>query len=85
MRAWRVAARVPDPELPVLTIGDIGLLHDLTVDDMGRVHVRIGATHAAHSALETVRTHLVEALTGAGFWHVDVEFEASRVSLPRPR
>lgn len=72
--AWRVAGDVPDPELPVVTIGDLGILRDLTVDDRGRVHVRITPTYSGCPAMETIRTGIVEALTVAGFWHVDVEF-----------
>ena len=32
-RAWDVAARVLDPELPVVTIADLGILRDVTEDD----------------------------------------------------
>ena len=39
--AWEVASRVPDPELPVVTIADLGILRDVTVDDRGRAHVQI--------------------------------------------
>ena len=30
-----VVAEVPDPELPVLTIDDLGILRDVTVGDVG--------------------------------------------------
>lgn len=76
-RAWQAAAQVPDPELPVLSIEDLGILRDVTVDDRGRVHVQITPTYSGCPAMETIRTDLVEALTAAGFWHVDVEFVLS--------
>lgn len=73
-RAWEVAASVPDPELPVVTIADLGILRDVTEHDQGSVHVRITPTYSGCPAMETIREDLVSALTGAGFWHVDVEF-----------
>ncbi len=76
-RAWAVAGAVPDPELPVVTIGDLGILRDLTVDDRGRVHVRITPTYSGCPAMEVIRDGIVDALTVAGFWHVDVEFVLS--------
>lgn len=73
-RAWRVAAQVLDPELPVVTIADLGILRDVTEDDQGRVHVQITPTYSGCPAMETIRTDLVEVLTRAGYLHVDVEF-----------
>lgn len=73
-RAWGVAAAVLDPELPVLTIGELGILRDVVEDDRGRVHVQITPTYSGCPAMETIREDLVEALTRAGYWHVSVEF-----------
>jgi ring-1,2-phenylacetyl-CoA epoxidase subunit PaaD len=73
-RAWHVAAQVLDPELPVVTIEDLGILRDVTEDDQGRVHVQITPTYSGCPAMETIRTDLVETLTQAGFRQVCVEF-----------
>lgn len=75
--AWEVAARIPDPELPVVTIEDLGILRDVTVDDQGRVHVQITPTYSGCPAMETIRTELIETLTDAGYQHVAVEFVLS--------
>ncbi len=72
-RAWQVAAEVPDPEIPVVTIADLGILRDVTADDQGRVHVTITPTYSGCPAMETIRTDLVDTLTSAGYQHVDVE------------
>jgi ring-1,2-phenylacetyl-CoA epoxidase subunit PaaD len=74
LTAWKIAADVPDPELPVVTIADLGILRDVTEDDQGRVHVQITPTYSGCPAMETISTDLVEALTTAGYRHVDVEF-----------
>lgn len=74
MTAYEVAGAVLDPELPVVTIDDLGILRDVTEDDQGRVHVQITPTYSGCPAMETIRTDLVEALTSAGYQQVSVEF-----------
>ncbi len=76
-RAREVAAQVLDPELPVLTIEDLGILREVTEDDQGRVHVQITPTYSGCPAMETIRTDVIESLESAGFRHVDVEFVLS--------
>jgi ring-1,2-phenylacetyl-CoA epoxidase subunit PaaD len=76
-RARAIAAGVLDPELPMVTIEDLGILRDVTEDDQGRVHVTITPTYSGCPAMETIRHDLVEALTCAGFQAVDVEFALS--------
>jgi ring-1,2-phenylacetyl-CoA epoxidase subunit PaaD len=75
--AWKIAADLPDPELPVVTIADLGILRDVTEDDQGRVHVQITPTYSGCPAMETISEDLVAALTQAGYQHVDVEFVLS--------
>lgn len=72
--AWDIAAALPDPEMPVLTIGELGILRDVTEDDQARVHVQITPTYSGCPAMETIREDLIDALTMAGYLHVDVEF-----------
>ncbi len=75
--AWKIAADLPDPELPVVTIADLGILRDVTEDDQGRVHVQITPTYSGCPAMETIRADLIDTLTSAGYLHVDVEFVLS--------
>ena len=75
--AWKIAADVPDPEIPVVTIADLGILRDVTEDDQGRVHVQITPTYSGCPAMEAISADLVEALTCAGYQRVDVEFVMS--------
>ena len=75
--AWEVAATVPDPEIPVVTIADLGILRDVTEDDRGRVHVQITPTYSGCPAMETIRADLVDALTLAGYSQVCVELVLS--------
>jgi ring-1,2-phenylacetyl-CoA epoxidase subunit PaaD len=66
-----VAATVTDPELPVLTLADLGVLRDVRVED-GTVVVEITPTYTGCPALGVMRADLVLALHSAGFPDVDV-------------
>lgn len=70
-RAREVAASVLDPEVPVLTIEDLGVLRDVSVEG-GRVTVTITPTYSGCPAMDTIRDDVVLALTAAGFDDVDV-------------
>jgi ring-1,2-phenylacetyl-CoA epoxidase subunit PaaD len=74
-RAWELAARIPDPELPVVTIEDLGILRDVTEDDQGRVHVQITPTYSGCPAMATMRDDLVHRLTEEGYAEVDVRVQ----------
>jgi ring-1,2-phenylacetyl-CoA epoxidase subunit PaaD len=69
--ARAVAESVNDPELPMLTIGDLGILRDVTFDGT-RVVVSITPTYSGCPAMGAIRADLVRRLTDAGFADVDV-------------
>jgi ring-1,2-phenylacetyl-CoA epoxidase subunit PaaD len=69
--ARAVAESVKDPELPMLTIGDLGILRDVTVE-AGRVVVEITPTYSGCPAMGAIRADLVRQLEQAGFDDVDV-------------
>ena len=75
-RAWQVAAAVPDPEIPVLTIEDLGVLREVRVEDE-RVTVTITPTYSGCPAMETIRDDVVLALTADGALAVDVRLTLS--------
>ena len=66
-----VAATVTDPELPMLTLADLGVLRDVRVED-GTVVVEITPTYSGCPAMGVMRADLVHALHRAGFPDVDV-------------
>lgn len=74
--AWRIAAAVPDPEVPVLTIEDLGVLRTVTVDG-ARVQVDITPTYSGCPAMDTIRDDVILALTVAGYDEVDVRLVLS--------
>jgi ring-1,2-phenylacetyl-CoA epoxidase subunit PaaD len=66
-----VAATVTDPELPMLTLADLGVLRDVRVED-GTVVVEITPTYTGCPAMGVMRADLVLALHEAGFPDVEV-------------
>lgn len=77
-RAREVAGRVVDPELPMLTLADLGVLRDVRLSADG-VEVAITPTYTGCPALATMRGDLVRELHDAGFAQVSV-----RIDLAQP-
>lgn len=75
--AWSVAATVEDPELPFVTVEELGILRRVSVDETGRVTVTVTPTYSGCPATEVIRDSIVEALAGAGFEGARVETELS--------
>jgi ring-1,2-phenylacetyl-CoA epoxidase subunit PaaD len=70
-RAWNAAAEVVDPEIPVLTIADLGVLREVTVDH-GCVEVAITPTYSGCPAMNMIALEIELALERAGFRHSKV-------------
>lgn len=67
--------RVPDPEIPVLSIVDLGIVRGVHADPAGHVEVRITPTYSACPATEVIRASVRQALDRGGF-HTAVVREA---------
>jgi ring-1,2-phenylacetyl-CoA epoxidase subunit PaaD len=65
-RAWDAAARVVDPEIPVLTIADLGVLREVEVSD-GHVEVAITPTYSGCPAMNMIALEIELALEREGF------------------
>jgi ring-1,2-phenylacetyl-CoA epoxidase subunit PaaD len=65
-RAWDAAASVVDPEIPVLTIADLGVLRDVVLDG-DQVEVAITPTYSGCPAMNMIALEIEVALERAGF------------------
>ncbi|WP_272946716.1 1,2-phenylacetyl-CoA epoxidase subunit PaaD [Arthrobacter sp. ERGS1:01] len=70
--AWDVAACVCDPEIPVLTIADLGILRSVEVFDGGAagkpaVQVTITPTYSGCPAMDAIRDDLSAAFAAEGY------------------
>lgn len=74
--AWDIAASVCDPEIPVLTIAELGILRAVDVLDAGgqgsTVAVTITPTYSGCPAMAAIRDDLSTAFAQAGYTDVRV-------------
>ncbi len=70
--ARRLAEAVPDPEIPVLTAGDLGIVREVE-EDGGRLVVRLTPTYSGCPASDAIRRDVEAALAGGGFADAVVE------------
>ncbi|WP_307080023.1 1,2-phenylacetyl-CoA epoxidase subunit PaaD [Arthrobacter pascens] len=76
-KAWDIAATVCDPEIPVLTIEDLGILRDVEIVDDGglvpAVQVTITPTYSGCPAMDAIRDDLNAAFAKEGYPSVHVD------------
>lgn len=63
---------VVDPDIPVLTIADIGILRDVVVSDDGAVTVFVTPTYSGCPAMAVIEQDIRFALDDGRVTHVDV-------------
>jgi len=67
-----VAGQVLDPEVPVLTIADLGILRDAMIDSDGTAVVTITPTYSGCPAMDVISADVRSALAQAGFPRVEI-------------
>ena len=63
---WRLLAGVPDPEIPVVSIVDLGIVRYVRHAADGRLHVGITPTYSGCPATDVIRSATRAALDEAG-------------------
>ena len=66
------AGAVVDPEIRAITIDELGVLRDVTVDPRGHVTVTITPTYSGCPAMDVIRADIRAALSSAGFGDAEV-------------
>jgi ring-1,2-phenylacetyl-CoA epoxidase subunit PaaD len=64
-RVWEALAEVPDPEIPVISLVDLGVVRDVEVAD-GRVRVEFTPTFLGCPAVDVMRDRMEEAVRALG-------------------
>ena len=62
---WEALAEVPDPEIPVISVVELGVVRDVQVEDE-RVHVEFTPTFLGCPALDAMRVRMDEAVRSLG-------------------
>ncbi len=65
-RAWAAAAAVPDPEVPCVTVADLGILRDVTLEN-GVAIAHVTPTYSGCPAVLAIELAVEAALLDAGF------------------
>jgi ring-1,2-phenylacetyl-CoA epoxidase subunit PaaD len=77
LQVWSVLESLPDPELPVLSIVDLGIVRHVrwVADDEGRMklHVGITPTYSGCPATEVIRQSIATTLEQEGYVDVTIE------------
>jgi ring-1,2-phenylacetyl-CoA epoxidase subunit PaaD len=71
VNAAALAATVTDPEMPMVTLADLGIIRDVHEDD-GGVVVTVTPTYSGCPAMDEIRADLRRVLTRAGYPRVEV-------------
>lgn len=58
---------VPDPEMPWVTLGDLGVVRSVVSSESGSVRVVLTPTYLGCPAIEAMQTDVAKALTQAGY------------------
>ncbi|MGL4637726.1 MAG: 1,2-phenylacetyl-CoA epoxidase subunit PaaD [Beijerinckiaceae bacterium] len=89
----KAVSSVCDPEIPVLTLDDLGVIRSVTQADDGNIEVTITPTYSGCPAMKTMELDLMVALAAAGYpdariitvlspaWTTDWMSEAGRRKL----
>jgi ring-1,2-phenylacetyl-CoA epoxidase subunit PaaD len=72
-RLWKILEEVVDPEIPVLTIGDLGLLRDAEIGVDGAVTVTITPTYSGCPAMNMIESEIERVLGAHGYAPVTVK------------
>jgi ring-1,2-phenylacetyl-CoA epoxidase subunit PaaD len=64
-RVWAALAEIPDPEIPVISLVDLGVVRDVAVEN-GTVRVEFTPTFLGCPALEVMRDRMAESIRALG-------------------
>ena len=64
-RVWEALAQIPDPEIPVISLVDLGVVKTVAVDG-DRVRIAFTPTFMGCPALDAMRSQMEEAVTAMG-------------------
>ena len=75
-KVWQLLEEVSDPEIPVLSVLDLGIVRNVSVAD-GQVQVIITPTYSGCPAMNTIATEIEQKLKEEGFKDISIETQLS--------
>jgi ring-1,2-phenylacetyl-CoA epoxidase subunit PaaD len=74
---WEILEQVCDPEIPVITIADLGVLRDVVLHEDGVVEVIITPTYSGCPAMNMIAVEIRLALKQAGIDQIKITTQLS--------
>lgn len=71
-KIYNILSSVTDPEIPVITIEDLGIVRDVHVHESGLIEVFITPTYSGCPAMEMITVNIKAALQEAGYNEIKV-------------
>jgi ring-1,2-phenylacetyl-CoA epoxidase subunit PaaD len=66
-KIFEILSRIPDPEVPVLSITDLGIVRDVVTSETGSVEVVITPTYTGCPAMDMIATNIRLELVANGY------------------
>jgi ring-1,2-phenylacetyl-CoA epoxidase subunit PaaD len=73
---WGILEDLPDPEMPVVTLGELGILRSVKVDEAG-VLVTITPTFSGCPAIHAIKENIHRRLGSIGYQEVEIQVSLS--------
>jgi len=70
---WTLLDAVKDPEIPVVSIWELGILQDICQPDEGVVRVKLTPTYSGCPAMDVIAEDIVRTLECSGYPQVEIE------------
>lgn len=70
---WQILETVTDPEIPVLTVLDLGIVRDVKMGDDGLPEITITPTYSGCPAMNAIEINIKSAMQDAGFQQVTLK------------
>lgn len=71
-KIWSILAQVKDPEIPVISIEELGVLRDIKIEN-NEIVVIITPTYTGCPAMDMIRVNITAALQDKGFKNIKIE------------
>ena len=69
---WKMLATIPDPEIPVISIVELGIVRDVAWEDDALV-IRVTPTYSGCPATEAIRASITSAIEAIGIRDVRID------------
>lgn len=74
---WKYLEQVPDPEIPVISVIDLGVVRDVQIQDDGQVIISITPTYSGCPAMSEIQTGIRLKLMEHGYMNVLIREQLS--------